>query len=88
MKNHDLMEIGWEKIQSYFLKDMYNSIEQFSERTNSKVSNNLTEVIESTVMGKSKTIFITMGDDRWGHYDEENHEVHLTDEPSNSDVDL
>ena len=29
-----------------------------------------------------------MGDDRWGHYDEDNHEVHLTDEPSNEDVDL
>ena len=89
MKDHDLKENGWEKIQGYFLKDMYNSLDQFSENMiNSKVSNNLTEVIESTVMGKSKTIFITMGDDRWGQYDEEAHEVHLTDKPSNGDVDL
>jgi len=88
LKDHDLMEKGWEKIQGYFLKDMYNSLEQFSERKDSKVSNNLSEVIESTVMGKSKTIFITKGDDRWGHYDEDAHEVHLTDEPSNGDVDL
>ena len=88
MKDQDLKDNGWEKIQSYFLKDMYNSLEQFSERTDSKVSNNLSEVIESTVMGKSKTIFISMGDDRWGHYDEDEHEVHLTDSPSNGDVDL
>ncbi|SRR6056297_899739 len=88
MKDHDLKDKGWEKIQNYFLKDMYNSLDQFSERTDNKVSNNLTEVIESTVMGKSKNIFISMGDDRWGHYDEDNHEVHLTDEPSNEDVDL
>lgn len=88
MKDHDLKDAGWEKIQNYFLKDMYNSLDQFSERTDNKVSNNLTEVIESTVMGKSKTIFITMGDDRWGHYDEDAHEVHLTDKPSNEDVDL
>lgn len=88
MKDHDLKENGWEKIQSYFLKDMYNSLDQFSEFTDTKVSNNLSEVIESTVMGKSKNIFITMGDDRWGQYDEETHEVHLTDQPSNGDVDL
>jgi len=88
MKDHDLKDNGWEKIQNYFLKDMYNSLDQFSERTDNKVSNNLTEVIESTVMGKSKNIFLSMGEDRWGHYDEDNHEVHLTDEPSNEDVDL
>jgi hypothetical protein len=88
MKDHDLKENGWEKIQSYFLKDMYNSLDQFSEQSNTKVSNNLSEVIESTVMGKSKTIFMTMADDRWGHYDEETHEVHLTDKPANNDVDL
>ncbi len=49
MKDHDLKENGWEKIQSYFLKDMYNSLDQFSEFTDTKVSNNLSEVIESTV---------------------------------------
>lgn len=88
MKDHDLKDKGWEKIQSYFLKDMYNSLEQFTERTDSITSNNLSEVIESTVMGKSKTIFISKGADRWGHYDEDAHEVHLTDEPSDEDVDL
>jgi hypothetical protein len=88
MKDHELKDKGFEKIQSYFLKDMYNSLDQFSERADSKVSNNLSEVIESTVMGKSKTIFIAMGDDRWGQYDEDAHEVHLTDNPSNGDVDL
>ncbi|WP_340103362.1 baeRF7 domain-containing protein [Rhodohalobacter sp. 8-1] len=88
MKEHDLKETGWEKIQNFFLKDMYNSLDQFTEQTSAKVSNNLSEVIESTVMGKSKNIFISMNEDRWGHYDEDNHEVHLTDEPSNEDVDL
>lgn len=88
MKDHDLREHGWTKIQNYFLKDMYNSLDQFSEVGNEKVSNNLSEVIESTVMGKSKNIFIAKGEDRWGHYDQEAHEVHLTDQPSNGDVDL
>lgn len=88
LKPRELREEGWKVIQDYFLKDMYQSLEQFSEKTNDKVSNNLSEVIESTVMGKSKTIFITQGEDRWGHYDEASHQVHLTDNPSNGDVDL
>ncbi|REL38407.1 hypothetical protein DYD21_00175 [Rhodohalobacter sp. SW132] len=88
MKDAELKSAGWKVIQEHFLKDMYRSLEQFSEHNNEKVSNNIADVIESTVMGRSKTIFITRGEDRWGHYDEEKHEVHLTDEPSNGDVDL
>ncbi|MFO7847397.1 MAG: hypothetical protein R6V27_12600 [Balneolaceae bacterium] len=87
-KDSDLREHGWKVIQNYFLKDMYQSLDNFGERTGKKVSNNLSEVIESTVMGKSKTIFITKGENRWGRYDDETHEVHLTDKPSNGDVDL
>lgn len=88
MKDHDLRDHGWTKIKNYFLKDMYSSLDQFPEVGSDKVSNNLTEVIESAVMGKVKNIFITKGEDRWGHYDEEAHEVHLTDQPTNGDVDL
>ncbi|CAN5168239.1 hypothetical protein BH23BAC3_BH23BAC3_26190 [soil metagenome] len=88
LKDTELKDQGWKIIQDYFLKDMYQSLAQFSENNNELVSNNLSQVIESTVMGRSKTIFITRGEDRWGHYDEEKHEVHLTDEPSNGDVDL
>lgn len=87
-KDAKLKDYGWDIIKRYFLKDMYSSLDQFSEHNSEKVSNNISEVIESTVMGRSKTIFITRGEDRWGRYDEENHEVHLTDEPSSDDVDL
>jgi len=88
MKDAELKDLGWKIIQDYFLKDMYQSLEQFSEHNNEQVSNNLSDVIQSTVMGRAKTIFITQGEDRWGHYDEENHEVHFSSKPSNGDVDL
>jgi len=88
LKDAELKDHGWDIIKRYFLKDMYSSLDQFSEHNSEKVSNNISEVIESTVMGRAKTIFITRGEDRWGRYDEENHEVHLTDDPSNGDVDL
>ena len=83
-----LRDEGWKEIKAYFLKDMYKSLEQFSEKGSDKVSNNLSEIVESTVMGKSKTIFISQGETRWGRYDEENHAVHFTDEPKDEDVDL
>lgn len=88
LKDADLREQGWKVIQNFFLKDMYQSLDHFGEQGNEQVSNNLSEVIESTVMGKSKTIFISKGENRWGHYDEESHQVHLTDKPANGDVDL
>jgi len=88
MKDEELKEHGWSVIREYFLKEMYQSLDQFSEHGNDKVSNNLSEVIQSAVMGRAKTIFITRNEDRWGRYDEENHEVHLTGNPSDEDVDL
>jgi len=88
MSNIQLKDLGWGEIKRYFLKDMYNSLEQFSESDGDKVSNNMAEIVEATVMGKSDTIFISKGEVRWGHYDPETHEVHFTDSPSNGDVDL
>lgn len=88
LQDHDLKSKGWDIIQKYFLRDMYRSLEQFSEKNNEQVSNNLSNIVESTVMGKSKTIFITKDEERWGRYDEQNHEVHLTSTPSNGDVDM
>ncbi|MEX0661570.1 MAG: hypothetical protein WEA58_09080 [Balneolaceae bacterium] len=83
-----LKDEGWKEIKTYFLKDMYSSLEQFSEKDNQKVSNNLAKIVESTVMGKSKTIFISQGESRWGRYDDSTHEVHFTDSPNKDDVDL
>lgn len=84
----ELKDEGWKIIQSYFLKDMYNSLDLFSEKTNDRVSNNLSEIIESTVMGKTQTIFISSGETKWGMYDAENHTVKYSNNPSDKDVEL
>ncbi len=88
LNDNQLKDLGWTEIKRYFLKDMYNSLEQFSESNSDRVSNNMAEIVEATVMGKSDTIFISKGEVRWGHYDPESHQVHFTDRPSNGDVDL
>ncbi|MEX2585291.1 MAG: hypothetical protein WD315_02780 [Balneolaceae bacterium] len=77
MKAHELRDIGWEKIKTVFLKEMYRAIDQFSSQKRDEVSNNLSEIVESTVMGKTDTLFVSMDEFRWGHYDETEHTVHL-----------
>lgn len=88
MSNAQLRDYGFKEIKRYFLKDLYHSLEQFSEKDNERVSNNMAEIVEATVMGKSRTIFISQGEVRWGRYDEDNHQVQFTDNPGEKDVDL
>lgn len=77
LKDHELKDAGWEKIKTVFLKEMYRAIDQFSSQEREVVSNNLSEIVESTVMGKTDTLFVAMDEVRWGHYDENEHTVHL-----------
>lgn len=84
LSDKQLKDLGWEVIKDYFLKDMYNSLENYSKQPNEKVSNNLSEIIEATVMGKSQIIFLSKGEKKWGLYDEENHTVHYTNSEDNS----
>lgn len=88
LNDKQLKDEGWKEIKNYFLKDMYSSLEQFSEKGNERVSNNLAEIVESTVLGKAKTIFISQGESRWGRYDDSTHEVHFSNSPNEDDVDL
>lgn len=88
LSNAQLRDHGFNEIKKYFLKDLYHSLEQFDEKDNEKVSNNMADIVEATVMGKSRTIFISQGEVRWGRYDEDNHQVQFTNTPGEQDVDL
>jgi hypothetical protein len=84
----DLSNKGWDVIKKHFLKEMYQSLEQFSEKGKDRVSNNLSEIAEATVMGRSQTIFISRDEKKWGVYDRDNQTVHYSSEPGNGDVEL
>lgn len=88
LQDKELRERGWNVIKKHFLKDMYASLEQFSEKVKEKVSNNLSEIAESTVMGRAETIFISRDEKKWGVYDEGNHTVHYSSSPGSEDVEL
>jgi len=84
LSEKQLKDEGWDVIKEYFLKDMYKSLDNYSKQPNEKVSNNLSEIIEATVMGKSQIIFLSKGEKKWGMYDEENHTVHYTKSENDS----
>ena len=88
LKDKELKEKGWEIIQTFFLSDMYKSLENLKKSTNDKVSNNLADIVEATVMGKSQTIFISKGEKKWGFYDDANHTVQYSSNPNGKDVEL
>jgi len=88
MKDNELLEAGWEIIREYFLKDMYNAIEQFKDENSEKVSNNLSRIVESTIMGKTDTLFIAKDEVSWGKYDEDEHTVHFSTGKNDSSNEL
>ena len=83
-----LRDQSWNVVRDYFLSDMFEYIETYREGSSEYISRDLTEVITSTVMGKSAAIFITKDVVRWGKYDEDQHKVFYNNTPSNDDVDL
>lgn len=83
-----LLDMGWDVIKTHFLGDMYKSLEKYSEPNNEKYSNNLAKIVEATVMGKSSTIFIAKGEQKWGFYDKDHHTVQYSNKPNDTDVEL
>lgn len=83
-----LRDKAWDIIKNHFLADMYRSLENYSESSKEMYSNNLGDIVEATVMGKSNTIFIAKDEQKWGFYDEENHTVQYSNNGNNDDVEL
>jgi len=88
LQDQELRDRGWEIIKKHFLKDMYTSLEEFPEKGKDMVSNNLSEIAEATVMGRSEIIFISRDEKKWGVYDADNHTVHYSNTPGSDDVEL
>jgi len=84
----DLQKGGWEKVKNYFLKDLYEAKELFKDASNEFTSNNLTEIIKSTVMGKTGTLFVSTNELSWGHYNSENNEIEYSTRSENGSMDL
>ena len=87
--NDEVKDEGWQVIQSYFLKDMYDDIKRFGDLSGSdKQSDNLTKIVEAAYYGKVESLFVPVGEHSWGWFDVERDTVHHSKEPKNGEHDL
>ncbi len=84
----NLRDKGWDNIRNFFLSDLYKSLDAYRESSADLISRDPSEIIISTIMGKSAAIFISKDLVRWGKYDEQQHKVQYKHAKENGDVDL
>ncbi len=88
LSDEKLRDRGWEVIRDHFLNELFQALETYRDSAADRVSNDPSEIITSTVMGKTGAIFIAKDSVRWGTYDADNHKVLFRNQPKNSDVEL
>ncbi|HEX6983187.1 MAG TPA: hypothetical protein VF181_10540 [Balneolaceae bacterium] len=89
LSDDEIKKAGWEEIQSYFLKDMYEDMQRFGDLSDSeKQSENLTKIVEAAYYGKVDSLFVSLDGDSWGWFDPDRDVVHHSNEPKNGEHDL
>lgn len=89
LDNEEINKKGWKIIKSYFLKGMYSDMERFADLTGSdKQSDNLSQVVEASYYGKVDALFVPIGEQSWGWFDEDLDTVHHSAEQQNGEHDL
>lgn len=80
LNNKELKDKGWELIQSYFLKGMYDDLERLGNASETdRYSGDLHEIIEASYFGKVDTLFIPTGKAVWGNYKAEENQFSMMD---------
>lgn len=74
--DQELRDAGWSWIQDQFLKEMHQSLAKLDHADSDRFTNHLGTIVESTVMGRTDTLFLAMGEQAWGEYDAEANTVH------------
>lgn len=89
LSDEEVRRRGWEVIESYFLEDMYKDMERYGDLIGSdKQSDNLTQIVEAAYYGKIDSLFVPIGEQSWGRFDEERDTVHHSAEQQNGHHDL
>ena len=86
-----LHEKAWTIVEPMFLESQQVSMEQFEQlRGNGGglASEDLKEIIPAAVFSRIDTLFVPVGEHRWGHYDANANAVELHDERQAGDDDL
>lgn len=74
--DQEIRDAGWSLIQEEFLNEMHQSLARLDTADEDRFSHHLGTIVESTVMGRTDTLFLAMGDQAWGEYDPDENTVH------------
>lgn len=89
LSDEKIKDKGWDVIKSYFLQEMYDDMDRFANLTGSeKQSDNLTKIVEASYYGKVASLFVPIGEQSWGWFDEDRDVVHHSSEQRNGEHDL
>lgn len=77
ISDNEINKEGWEIIKSYFLEVMYKDIDRFGDLTGTdRHSDNLAHIVEASCYGKVDCLFVPIGEQTWGWFDEEANRIH------------
>jgi len=80
---------AWKLIKPHLLRVIEDEKERYSDLMGSeKVSTNIEEVVKAAQYGKVETLFLPIGQNRWGKYDPENDQVLINGNRLDGDYDL
>lgn len=85
----ELRKEGWEIIKPRFLSVIDEELERYADLSNTdKISNDLEKVVKSARYGRIDTLFVPIGQYRWGKFDEEEDAVFTDDQQQDGFHDL
>lgn len=87
----DLHQRAWEMVEPIFSAEQQQAVRRYEELAgmgSDEASNDLEEVVKATIYGRVETLFVGLGVQRWGRYEEETNivEVHGEFKPGDQDL--
>ncbi|MBD2744019.1 hypothetical protein [Coleofasciculus sp. FACHB-1120] len=90
-KPEELHELALPIVDSLLKEDIEGVVEEYKElagNDTSKVSHDIKEIIQSAYYHRVDSLFVAVGEQRWGHFDPETMTVDLHPEPQADDEDM
>ena len=82
---------AWNIVRPIFEESQKKAFEKFEQlhgQQSPLAVRDIKRAVSAAVVGQVETIFVPLGEQQWGRYDPENHNVTLSDKPGSDDEDL
>ena len=89
IKPQELHESAWKLAEPYYTQQKQSAIEHYHELAGTgKASTDLQEAVSAAYYGRVDQLFVAVGLQQWGHFDPQNNQVQIHNEPEPGDEDL